>query len=64
VVSEEGSYVKLVDACITQLKAQGPSRACNESKEEGEEGFATTDKALHPFVFVFFLLSIHVLTHG
>jgi len=26
-----------VDFCITQLKAQGPSRTCNESKEE-EEG--------------------------
>jgi len=22
------------DSCITQLKAQGPSRTCNESKEE------------------------------
>ena len=25
------------DSCITQLKAQGPSRTCNESKEEEEE---------------------------
>ena len=33
-VSEAGSYLRLVDSCITQLKAQGPSRACNESKEE------------------------------
>jgi len=32
--SEEGSYVRLIDSCITQLKAQGPSRTCNESKEE------------------------------
>jgi len=24
------------DSCITQLKAQGPSRTCNESKEEDE----------------------------
>ena len=24
-------------SCITQLKAQGPSRTCNESKEEEEE---------------------------
>ena len=23
-----------IDSCITQLKAQGPSRTCNESKEE------------------------------
>jgi len=29
-----GSYLKLIDFCITQLKAQGPSRTCNESKEE------------------------------
>ena len=28
------SYLRLIDSCITQLKAQGPSRTCNESKEE------------------------------
>ena len=33
-----GSYLRLIDFCITQLKAQGPSRTCNESKEEEEEG--------------------------
>ena len=33
-----GSYLRLIDSCITQLKAQGPSRTCNESKEEEEEG--------------------------
>ena len=27
------------DSCITQLKAQGPSRTCNESKTEEEEGW-------------------------
>jgi len=26
-----------IDSCITQLKAQGPSRTCNESKEEEEK---------------------------
>ena len=31
-----GSYLRLIDSCITQLKAQGPSRTCNESKEEEE----------------------------
>ena len=36
--SEAGSYLRLIDSCITQLKAQGPSRTCNESKEEEEEG--------------------------
>ena len=35
--SEAGSYVRLVDSCITQLKARGPSRSCNESKEEKEK---------------------------
>ena len=35
--TEGGSYLRLIDSCITQLKAQGPSRTCNESKEEEEE---------------------------
>jgi len=26
--------VRLIDCCITELKAQGPSRTCDESKEE------------------------------
>ena len=29
--------MRLIDSCVTQLKAQGPSRTCNESKEEEEE---------------------------
>ena len=32
--SEAGSYLRRIDSWITQLKAQGPSRTCNESKEE------------------------------
>ena len=36
-LNEAGSYVRLIDSCITQLKAQGNSRTCNESKEEEEE---------------------------
>jgi len=33
----------LVDSCTTQLKVQGPSRTCNESKEEESgEGAACT----------------------
>jgi len=32
--TEAGSYLRLTDSCITQLKAQGPSRNRNESKEE------------------------------
>jgi len=35
--SEAGSYLRLIDSCITQLEAQGPSRTCNESKEEEEK---------------------------
>jgi len=30
------AYLRLIDSCITQRKAQGPSRTCNESKEEEE----------------------------
>ena len=32
--SEAGSFWRLIDFCIAQLKAQGPSRTCNESKAE------------------------------
>jgi hypothetical protein len=35
--TEAGLYLKLMDSCITQLKAQGPSRTCNESKKEEEK---------------------------
>jgi len=28
--------LRRIDSCITQVKAQGPSRTCNESKEEEE----------------------------
>ena len=36
-VTETGSYLRLIDSCITSLKAQGLSRTCDESKEEEEE---------------------------
>jgi len=32
--SKAASYLRRIDSCITQLKAQGPFRTCNESKEE------------------------------
>jgi len=32
--TEAGSFLRLIDSCSTQLKAQGPSRFCNERKEE------------------------------
>ena len=35
--SEAGSYLRLIDSFITQIKTQGPSRTCNESKEEEEK---------------------------
>ena len=31
--SETGSYLRLTDSCITQLKAQGPSRTCRVQKK-------------------------------
>jgi len=36
--SEAGSYLRPIDSCITQAKTQGPSRTCNESKEEERRG--------------------------
>ena len=36
-VTEAGSYLRLIDSCITQLKSPGPSRTCNESNEEEEK---------------------------
>ena len=38
-----GTYLRLIDSCITQRKAQGPCRTCNESKEEEEEDIQTDD---------------------
>ena len=35
-----GLVLKIIDSCITQLKAQGPSRTCNESKEEEDAACA------------------------
>jgi len=34
--SEAGSYLRLIDSCTTQLKAQRPCKTCNESTEEDE----------------------------
>ena len=35
--SETSSVLRLIDSSITQFKAQGPYRACKESKEEEED---------------------------
>jgi len=43
--TEAGSYLRLIDSCITQLKAHGPSRTCNESKEEEREVYRRADLA-------------------
>ena len=37
--TEAGSYLRLIDSCITQLQAQGPSRTCTESKEAANGGY-------------------------
>jgi len=37
VVTEAGSYLRLIDSCICQLEAQGPSRTCNERNKEEDE---------------------------
>jgi len=40
----------LIDSCITQLKAQGPSRTCNESKGEEEDYFLPESRrTLNPY---------------
>ena len=46
-----GSAGRLTDFCITQLKAQGPSRTCNESKEEEEE-VGGDDGELRPWYYI------------
>jgi len=42
------SCLRLMDSCITQLKAQGPSRTCNERKEEEEEDVPAALPSLRP----------------
>ena len=36
--SVAGSYLRLIDSCVTQPKAQSTSKTWNESKDEAEEG--------------------------
>ena len=43
-----GVYLRLIDSCITQLKAQGPSRTCTESKGEVPESKAHDRDRVHP----------------
>ena len=37
------AHLRLIDSCITQHKAQGPFKTCNESKEEEEFSGGTLD---------------------
>ena len=45
--SEAGSCLRLIDSCITQLKAQEPPRTCNENNEE-EEGVSVLSSHIVP----------------
>ena len=51
------STVTCLDSCITQLKAHGPSRTCDESKEEEEECSEPCAERFVPELFVFVLRS-------
>ena len=44
--SEAGSFLRLIDSCITQLKAQGPSRTCTESKKEAVNKHKISSRSL------------------
>ena len=45
--SEAGSCLRFIYSYITQLKAQGPSRTCNESQEE-EKSLTVHAPLAHP----------------
>ena len=50
--SEAGLYLRLIDSCITQLKAQGPFRTWNWSKEEEEKKVEAGGAANNEYVWV------------
>ena len=52
--SEAGSYLRRIDSCITQLKAQGPSRTCNERSATEPSPLCSTFSS--SFFFFFFTL--------
>ena len=41
---EQIPVTQLVDSCIAQLQAQGPSRTCSESQEKEEEEALEADR--------------------
>ena len=63
--SKSGSYLRLIDSCITQLKAHGPFKTCDESKEE--EAAIRFEKAATPKIqkllsLVLYLVPLHLLS--
>ena len=46
--SETGSYLRLVDSFITQLKAQGPSRTCNQRVKKKQLSGREADRGATP----------------
>jgi len=59
--SEEGSYLRLIDSWITQLKAQAPSRTCEEStaaEEEEEVGVTVAGRSSFCLHFFFFFITL------
>jgi hypothetical protein len=61
VVAEAGSYLRLIDSCVTQLKAQGPSRTCNESKEEEDDDVGHPESSPYLILIFFHLISTILL---
>ena len=53
-----GSYLRLIDSCITQRKAQGPSGTCNESKEEAGGSTYCAVAALSLMARFFFFITL------
>ena len=43
VVTQAGSYLRLMDSCITKLKAQGPSRTSRRVKKKKKKGGGGTN---------------------
>ena len=62
--SEAGSYLKLTDPCITQLKAQRPPRTCNESEEEDTRTHSHTHTLTHAHTHTRTHSHTHKLTHS
>ena len=48
--SEAGSYLRRIDSCITQRKAQGPCRTCSESNEEKRRALTSEAGYVSPMI--------------